>query len=375
MARNNDVFSVLVLNEATTLLAADLTLDDLSPNQIGFFNEDTNVSFDILSRPAKFYIALGVDLNGNGSVDEIIRSAGQYIQTPRLQRFAYTPYSPGTSQKIKISGYKAICESVYGLRINFQNEEIMQRIGNTQFSKSFVVKTSCCEDNCECPKGDANEVTLKLYQEMMNEELFTIVPKASQNLTIVTHGTSKNYTANDVILLEDIQALITFNKTADEADKVWTYLELETTPQQIRNFCGINMNFQKLRGTKMLVSPLAGMECHTKIEEIQALTFEEGLGYNVKQLEYKAKGWKGTESPYRVSSVTGLANETHYLAEPLNKYDAFVLEYSFAAQAGFDQHYDHDLTTMIFVKNGLTNLITGIDNMLDLMVNNNAPSQ
>jgi len=354
MARNNDVFNVLVTNEDEVLLAAGNEVTDLGVGQFGFFNADTNLSFDTsTTKPKNFYIALGLDKNGDTVLDDINKSAGQHIQFKNVQKVRYSPYSAGTNMKVKIAGYTAKCDSDYGIRIELQNEEILQMIGNVQFSKPFIVRTSCCEDTCECPTGDANEITKLLVQAMADEELFTAVAKATQALNDTVHGTSKDYAKDETIdVLADLDAMTAWNLDPDNAaTKVWSYIELESTPQLIKAFYGINTDYQKLRGTKLIVSLVEGMECSGTVTVTQELTFEQGLGYNINPLEYQAFGWTGETGPYRTNGLNGLAKPMNYVAIPTEHYDIFTLEYEFEAQAGWGE-YKNDLCTYLVVKNG-----------------------
>lgn len=354
MARNNDVFNVLVTNEDKVLLPAGAEVTTLGVGQFGFFNADTNLSFDpTTTKPKNFYIALGLDKNGDTVLDDINKSAGQHIQFKNVQKVRYSPYSAGTNMKVKIAGYTAKCDTDYGIRVEMQNEEIMQMIGNVQFSKPFVVRTSCCEDTCECPTGDPNEITKLFVEAMADEELFTVVAKATQALTVQTHGVSKGYLQNATIdVMADLDVMIAYNADPDnEATKVYSYLLMESTPQLIKSFYGINFDYQKLRGTKLIVSLVEGMECNGTATVTQSLTFEQGLGYNVNVLEYQAFGWTGETGPYRTNGINGLAKPMNYVAIPATHYDMFTLEYEFEAQAGWGE-YKNDLCTYLVVKNG-----------------------
>lgn len=354
MARNNDVFNVLVSNIEEPLLEAGAEVTGLKVGQYGFFDSDTNLSFDpTVTKPKNFYIALGLDKDGDTVLDDINKSAGQHIQFKNVQKVRYSPYKAGTNMIVKVSDYNAKCDTDYGIRIEMQNEEILQMIGNVQFSKSFVVRTSCCEDTCECPSGDANEITKLFVQAMEDETLFTVVAKATQALTVQTHGVSKGYLKDATIdVLEDLDAMIAYNSDPDNAEtKVWSYLEIESTPQSIKAFYGINTDYQKLRGTKLIVSLVEGMECNGKALTTQSLTFEQGLGYNINVLEYQAFGWTGETGPYRTNGINGLAKPMNYVAIPATHYDMFTIEYEFEAQSGWGE-YRNDLATIIAVPTG-----------------------
>jgi hypothetical protein len=367
--KNNDVFNVLVSNANLSLLPTGNPIGSLAVGQFGVFNEGNNISIDSTATFKNLFFALGLDEDGDAVTDSVNKSAGQYIQHKNILKYTYKPYSAGQNFKAKIYDYKAMCDTLYGVRIVFQNEEIFKSTGSTQFSKSYITKTSCCGDSCLCPKGDANEITLGLYAQMSDEELFTVVMKASQNLTVAVHNTSVNYATGATMIKSDVEALITFNSLqTEEALKVWTYLELESTPQAIKNFLGINTQYYKLRGTSFEVSTIfvAGMGCSGKTAVLQDIKFEQGLGYDVNELEYEAAGW-GDNGPYRLNSITGLTKETlKYVATPAVHYDLFVLEYEYEAQAG-RQNNKNDLTTIFAIPSANTTTINSLKAFLDVL--------
>ena len=354
MARDNDVFKVLVTNSDLALLAKNKEVSELAPNQIGIFDRKTNLSVDGTTACEEFYIALGKDRDGDTVLDDIEVSAGQYIQANNIENIVFSESSLGANQKIKVSGYKPMCETEYGIRINFQNEDIFNIQGNNQFSKSYIIKTRCCGGGCSELPIDCNEITAAFLKEIKNETLFTVVAKSLSALTAATHGTSDDYSIGDPIPVEDVEALVTFNEAQeDEANKICTYLEFETTPMQVSNYCGIPMNYKSLLGTKLEISLIEGMSCGGSVTQTQELAFPKGLGNNVRDLEYKSGGWSGNPGPYRTSSVFGLSNEINYVAEVSSKYTYIIIEYKFQAESGWKE-YKNDLCTYICVKETTT---------------------
>ena len=82
MARNNDVFSIIAVPNNTAILGVGNTKDSLAVNQFGIFDYETNLSIDAATAATtrNWYMALAVDRDGDGLVDDYVESAGTHIQ-------------------------------------------------------------------------------------------------------------------------------------------------------------------------------------------------------------------------------------------------------------------------------------------------------
>jgi len=375
MARDNDVFKVLVASGNAAVLAKDLTLGSLAVGQIGFFDATTSLSVDATSTPLpkKFLIAVGVDTDGDGVVDRIDTSAGQSIDKARIEAYTFKEHTSGRDMIFKVGGYKKIkCETTVGLKIELLNEQILSRIGNTPFTTTYTYTTPCCTTCETCEFADCNAVTLGLYNSIMiNQDTqstgITAVMIADQALTIAAHGVSADIAANAEISAADVAQLVIFNSTADEADKVCTSLRITTNPTKLAKFCCINLTY--LNSTRTTAFPTLTEEflCSgATITVLQTVAFDEGTGYDVQRLEYNNAGYKTTESVYRVNSVTGFPKTTlDFVADPKTNYDQFNIQYSTVSKDGWGQH-EMPLSSLIAIPSASTVTRNSFATLMDL---------
>ena len=141
----------------------------------------------------------------------------------------------------------------------------------------------------------------------------------------------------------DVDALMVYNAAqADPADYVYTDLEITTVDQKINAFCSVNLKYFYPRQTVAIMTKVAGFRCNGEVEVTQQAAFEEGAGYDVKQLEYEAKGW--TESPYRLSTLNGVADENVYNAVATEKYDLVALTYDQFSVGAWLEYLNNEAT-------------------------------
>lgn len=334
MSRNNDVFQVLVTKGNQGLLAKDKKVTDLAPGQLGVFDFETGLSVasgQDVSTLKNFYFAVGLDTDGDGVTDDITKSAGSHIQGRNIQFYNEKPYKAPTPMKVVLKDYVADCETEYGFKLEFRNQEIYRTQGFVQFTKPYMIKTSCC-NGCEptCPSGDANEITKLLLINIANDPAGLITGKAIARQALVAAtvtGLSGDIAKGEEVSDADLEVIMAYNATLDDTgDKMYTDIEITTVPQKIHNWCGINLKYFYPRQTIILPTILEGFKCNGKVEVTQQATFEEGSGYDLKQLEYQAKGW--TESPYRLSALNGVAQDTkEYNTDAKEKYTQYALTY------------------------------------------------
>ena len=348
MSRNNDVFHLLVTKGNQAVLAKDKKVTELAPGQIGVFNYDTNLSFDatVAAAPRNFYLAVGVDA-GNGTTGDIMKSAGSHVQGKNIAFYSFRPYTPGRPMKVLLKDFVANCETEYGVKLELRNQEIYRTQGYNQFTKTYTMKTSCC-DGCEptCPSGDANEITKQLYININNDTSglvkANIKPRAGATLPAgVTVDAQGNLTLAQVDTIMAANAAQT-----DPANYVYTDLEIETVPQTIQDFCSVSLNYMYPRQTVAILTKVGDFKCSGTVVTTQTAVFEEGAGIDVKQLEYQAKGW--TESPYRVSTVNGVADNRIYITDASAKYDVFALTYDQFSLGGWLEYF-HNQASIIAI--------------------------
>ena len=364
MSRNNDVFHLLVTKGNQAVLVKDKKVTELAPGQIGVFNYDTNLSFDatVAAAPRNFYLAVGVDA-GNGTTGDIMKSAGSHVQGKNIAFYSFRPHTPGRPMKVLLKDFVANCETEYGVKLELRNQEIYRTQGYNQFTKTYMMKTSCC-DGCEptCPSGDANEITKQLYININNDTSglvkANIKPRAGATLPAgVTVDAQGNLTLAQVDTIMAANAAQT-----DPANYVYTDLEIETVPQTIQDFCSVSLNYMYPRQTVAILTKVGDFKCSGTVATTQTAVFEEGAGIDIKQLEYQAKGW--TESPYRVSTVNGVADNRIYITDASAKYDVFALTYDQFSLGGWLEYF-HNQASIIAIPTADATTRNGLAAILD----------
>ena len=364
MSRNNDVFHLLVTKGNQAVLAKDKKVTELLPGQIGVFNYDTNLSFDatVAAAPRNFYLAVGIDA-GNGTTGDIMKSAGSHVQGKNIAFYSFRPYTPGRPMKVLLKDYVANCETEYGVKLELRNQEIYRTQGYNQFTKTYTMKTSCC-DGCEptCPSGDANEITKQLYININNDTSglvkANIKPRAG---AVLPSGVTVD--ANGNLTLAQVDTIMAANAAqTDPAKFVYTDLEIETVPQTIQDFSAVSLNYMYPRQTVAILTKVGDFKCSGTVATTQTAVFEEGAGIDVKQLEYQAKGW--TESPYRVSTVNGVADNRVYITDASGKYDVFALTYDQFSLGGWLEYF-HNQASIIAIPTADATTRNGLAAILD----------
>ena len=364
MSRNNDVFHLLVTKGNQAVLAKDKKVTELLPGQIGIFNYDTNLSFDatVATAPRNFYLAVGIDA-GNGTTGDIMKSAGSHVQGKNIAFYSFRPYTPGRPMKVLLKDYVANCETEYGIKLELRNQEIYRTQGYNQFTKTYMMKTSCC-DGCEptCPSGDANEITKQLFINISNDPSglvkANIKPRAG---AVLPSGVTVDAKGN--LTIAQVDTIMAANAASgNPANFVYTDLEIETVPQTIQDFSAVSLNYMYPRQTVAILTKVGDFKCSGTVATTQTAVFEEGAGIDVKQLEYQAKGW--TESPYRVSTVNGVADNRIYITDASSKYDVFALTYDQFSLGGWLEYF-HNQASIIAIPTADATTRNGLAAILD----------
>lgn len=363
MSRNNDVFQVLVTSGDAAVLAADNGLGDLATGQIGVFDFDTNQSIDATTSPRAFYLATGL---ANG---DVAKSSGSHVQKRNIQYYnqqAYVAPVPGTSI---LKDYTGQCGTEYGVRLELRNAEIYQTQGYVQYTKFFSVSTACCV-NGVAATSDSNEITKRLKVEINSDSsgMLTAIAVARDTLTkldidAVTTGVfSGDIAIGDEVSDADLIVLEEFNSLSAEVDWLSTDLVISTVTEAIHSYCAINLQYFYPRQTVAILSKVVGFDCNGTVAVLTPTVYEQGSGYDVKQLEYVAKGWK--ESPYRLSTLNGVADERTFNSVVTTNYTQIGLSYDqFSVGAWLE--YLNNLSTIIAVPTGDTITLAALLLVLD----------
>ena len=408
MSRNNDVFNVLVAE--TTLTTAGKSVSELAPKQIGVFNADTNLSLASNSTaPKGFYLAVGVADKSNPAIlGDIVTSAGQLIQKENVKFYQAQKYSAGLPEIVEITNFIAKSDSEYAIKFEFRNQRIYNQQGYNQFSKTYVVKTSCGTTS----EGDPVELVTKFLEALNNDGTGMFKAEAIAGGTLLTVTTAPTVAGDITVSIGDVDIAVTVaatdtaaeaatkiaaginaatttdakavasgatvqisnivigtEATVDEgttlavvtvtggnavidlatiAEGVTPGIRVTTNPLAVNEFCNINILYLKPRETVMIVSLTSGFDCGGIVEVIQDVVYEQGSGYDVRQREYKAGGWNGKPGPYRVSELNGVAsNGFRYFSDTDTKYNRVNLTYDQFSIGGW-QEFLNNLATEVY---------------------------
>lgn len=376
------------------------------------FHTNLSVDGTVLPTVREVYLAVGLDRDNDGVTDDVLKSAGQMIQRENIRGYNSKCYAPAKPKIIELTGFSAKCETEYGIKIEVRNQLGYLLNGYNQVAKSFIIKTSCCtqEDCVSCPQGDCNEIAIKLKdainldpEQLMKAELIsgpggsvitdptafatgiktlgTITPGASYTNgsyinVVLTGGTGSGAKANITVAGGVVTAVTITNAgtgyvvgnnlsvaaatiggtgsgfsipvTAINED-VCLGLRITSIPMAVKKFCSVNLGYFNPRGTDVIVSTVAGFECNGTITEVQDLQFEEGLGYDIAQLEYEAGGWNGKPGPYRNSTLAGMPIESfESYVDQTAKYQEVNLIYDQFSVGGWLE-YLNNLNTIIAI--------------------------
>lgn len=338
MSRNNDVFQVLVTKGNQAVLDAGNTVSNLAPGQIGVFNFESNISIDGTSPVRNFYVAVGLDENGDGTTDNIRKSAGSHIQTRNIAFYSFRPFQAGRPMIIEFSGFKTQCEEQYGIALEFRNQQIYRTQGYVQFKVNYVVEGPCC-DGCTtgCESGDDNLVAKKLV------EAITMDPRGLVTATLF------DPVGNAPVALEDFDTWTAENSVdgnRNPVDPPKLTIRITTVNQAINKYMGIDTKYFNIRETIVVPSKLIGFECNGEFETIQTPRITQGLGYDIQYMEYMAGGWNGNPGPYRTYAVNGLAKPIQYFAEANTQYGILALTYDQFSIGGWLEYLNNEATVI-----------------------------
>lgn len=334
MPRNNPVTRLLVTKNNAAVLAAGNPPSALAVGQIGIFDYDTNLS--ITTNTARhFYLAVGTDLTSTGAITDIAKSAGTHIQKNNITAYNLRCYTPGQAEVTDITGFTVKCDTDYGIKIGVTNGEAYANYGYNSPSKTFMVHSNCCTDDCAaCPAGNCNDVALQLATAINNDVDAVMTAQLIDYTT--TPGTN---------------AVVAFGS----AYTTWAAanptkclgVRVISTPEALKNFATINQKYDFIRGTNISVYLIEGFDCNGTVTAFQDLVYEQGSGYDVAEREYLNAGYNG-QGNYRLSGMLGMPLNTVLSAQanPLTKYLTVSLHHDLKSE-GDSRYYSNGLLTHI----------------------------
>ena len=337
MSRNNDVFQVLVTKGNQAVLAAGNEVTDLLPGQAGVFSFESNLSIDGTVPTRNFYVAVGLDEDGDGVTDNIRKSAGSHIQTRNIAFYSYRPFEAGRPMILEFKNFKTKCDEQYGIAIEFRNQQIYRTQGYVQFKVNYVVEGICC-DGCStgCESGDDNLVAKKLVDAINND------PRGFVKAEMFNTTTNAVVTDYDAF----VTANLAVNTDSDPANDVKLGIRITSIPQKINKYMGIDTKYFHMRETFLVPSKLIGFECNGEFSVKQTAKVTQGLGYDIQYLEYLAGGWNGNPGPYRTYKVNGLAKPITYVAETNTQYGILALTYDQFSIGGWLEYLNNEATVI-----------------------------
>ena len=333
MSRNNDVFQVLVTKGNQAVLAAGNEVTDLLPGQAGVFSFESNLSIDGTVPTRNFYVAVGLDEDGDGVTDNIRKSAGSHIQTRNIAFYSYRPFEEGGPMILEFKDFKTSCGEQYGIAIEFRNQQIYRTQGYVQFKVNYVVEGICC-DGCStgCQSGDDNLVAKKLVDAINND------PRSFVKAEMFNTTTDAVVTDYDAF----VAANLVVNTDANLTNDVKLGVRITSIPQKINKYMGIDTKYFHMRETFLVPSKLIGFECNGEFSVKQTAKVTQGLGYDIQYLEYLAGGWNGNPGPYRTYKVNGLAKPITYVAETNTQYGILALTYDQFSIGGWLEYLNNE---------------------------------
>ena len=335
MSRNNDVFQVLVTKGNQAVLPAGNEVTDLLPGQAGVFSFESNLSIDGTVPTRNFYVAVGLDEDGDGVTDNIRKSAGSHIQTRNIAFYSYRPFEAGRPMILEFKDFKTKCGEQYGIAIEFRNQQIYRTQGYVQFKVNYVVEGICC-DGCStgCESGDDNLVAKKLVDAINND------PRGFVKAEMFNTTTNAVVTDYDAF----VTANLAVNTDSDPDNDVKLGVRITSIPQKINKYMGIDTKYFHMRETFLVPSKLIGFECNGEFSVKQTAKVTQGLGYDIQYLEYLAGGWNGNPGPYRTYKVNGLAKPITYVAETNTQYGILALTYDQFSIGGWLEYLNNEAT-------------------------------
>lgn len=360
MSTTNPVYQVLVTSGNQAPLAAG-TIANLAVGQIGVFNYHTGeviTPTSDIGAVQDFFIAVGVNRSGTTALEDINKSAGQYIQSRNVNAYMLRRYGAPLPKIVDITDFTAKCDTEYGLKIEFRNQNIYSQNGYNMFAKTWQAVSGCCEGNCvDCETtASGTDVATKLILDI-NADPDNLVLAQYLDYT-TTPGTPV------VVEPEDVADWVAANPEQNLG------IRLTSIAEKIDNYGLLHLTYYNPRGTDMIVTVNEGFLCNHTITTFQELAYEEGNGYDINQLEYVAGGWNGKPGPYRVSTVTNYIRKGfEYFAQPGTKYAQLTLGYDLESQSNFEK-YQNNLQTIIAIPCGeLTATLTPLVATLDRILN------
>jgi len=338
--RNNDVPEILFPTNAT-LLGAGNTVSDLAVGQLGMFSEATGLS--ITEPTENFFLAVGLDNDGDGVVDDVRKSAGRNIQPGNILYATRQDYVAPVDQVVDITDIEVKCGDSFGIKIEARNEQIYNFQGTVQYRETFVAKADECDACADNSCAEANVAKLVkdiVLQAKLGKDPFFKVEAISS--------------AGAVLTDEALQAIVDATEALeDKSTQEKVGIRVTAIANKVQQFANVNLDYVQARQTQVFITAVGELTNKYTITENTALVYEQGSGYDVRELEFNSIGFReGNTGAYRIGAITGLPNEVAYESDLKKKYTVFTLAYDHKHRNGSWLQYDNALATYFVVEDG-----------------------
>lgn len=354
--RHNDVPEILFPTNAT-IAAVGTEVTALLPGQLGIFSENTGKA--ILKPTENFFIAVGLDNDGDGVTDDVRKSAGRNIQPGNILYATKQDYVAPVNQVVTITDIDVKCGNSFGIKIEARNEQIYNVQGTVQYRESFVAKADNCDSCADNVCEEANIAKLVqdiVLQAKLGKDQFYKVEAIDVSGTVLDEAqVAAQVAATDAL--------------ADKSKQTKIGIRVLAIAGKVQQFANVNLDYVAARQTQVLVSTVGALTNKAVVKEVTALVYEQGTGYDVRELEFQTIGFReGNTGAYRIGAITGLPNEVAYESDLKKKYTVFTLAYDHKHRNGSWLQYDNALATYFALENTNTAGITTVNALLSKLV-------
>jgi len=344
---NEAVFAMLVTKGNKT--AGTGSPWDLAPGQIGFFNPITNAAITTKADADRygFYIAVGVDKDGDGSTDTMRRSFRE-IYPKNFVDYTQKCYTPYQDKIIDFSGCTINYSTTYILKLRFFNPSYFRSISPTGEQYKYLNY----ETEKQVDTSSTDPDIAKMYQSFLDQ--FNADEFMSSFMELALLNPSDN------AAITDLPAWCTSNPGV--APKMRFTVHQFKDESEMDEF----YNFSSPIEMSVDLFPSAGFINNGTITVVQEMAYEEITGSVVQQYERIAGGYIGNPGPIRELNA-GLL-KTDYLADYNTKYSTIVLHYKLDSS----DRLQTDILTYIAVPADEGDTFKSIRENLGLLLTGNA---
>jgi len=230
----------------------------------------------------------------------LLKSTGQKFKAPWITNQGGKDYAPANELRIvpKLNTNQKLHE-VEGLRLEFVNAEIMYERGYNQNIKFYPVGKPCvdkCSDPCSVTHTNVHFYLGLIPNLQLDVDELLVIEK-------LVVGTTTVPTVNGIVPYE---AAMTALKNAASGDDATMVLKLNSA--KMYHYGKVNLKYAYPRQTTVVATMAQSckeVSLYTNAQEdipatiagaiIPKFAYEQGNGYDMKQVEYEAAHWNGLQ--------------------------------------------------------------------------------